>query len=171
MTYFLLIVWCFQYFSVLLHISILHSFLCLNNIHCMNIPWGIFVVAVVVVVVNSSINGYLEYLHFWTIMIGLRWWLSGTKYICQSRRHGFNLWTHSSTLAWAIPWTEEPGGYIQSIVCKRIGHDSATKQRQPLWLMMLWTFMYKFVYVFWVESLCSGGCGHWFPSPRAISAL
>ena len=36
-------------------------------------------------------------------------------------------------------------GYIQSMVCKRVGHDSATKQRQPLWLMMLWKFMCKFV--------------------------
>ena len=30
--------------------------------------------------------------------------------------------THSSILAWRIPWTEEPGG-IQSIGSKRVGHD------------------------------------------------
>ena len=30
--------------------------------------------------------------------------------------------THSSTLAWIIPWTEEPGG-LQSIGSLRIGHD------------------------------------------------
>ena len=30
--------------------------------------------------------------------------------------------THSSTLAWKIPWTEEPGG-LQSIGSLRIGHD------------------------------------------------
>ena len=30
--------------------------------------------------------------------------------------------THSSILAWEIPWTEEPGG-LQSIGSKRIGHD------------------------------------------------
>ena len=30
--------------------------------------------------------------------------------------------THSSTLAWKIPWTEEPGG-LQSIVLQRVGHD------------------------------------------------
>ena len=28
--------------------------------------------------------------------------------------------THSSTLAWKIPWTEEPGG-LQSML--RVGHD------------------------------------------------
>ena len=28
----------------------------------------------------------------------------------------------SSTLAWKIPWTEEPGG-LQSMGSKRVGHD------------------------------------------------
>ena len=30
--------------------------------------------------------------------------------------------THSSVLAWRIPWTEEPGG-LQSMGSQRIGHD------------------------------------------------
>ena len=30
--------------------------------------------------------------------------------------------THSSILAWRIPWTEEPGG-LQSIGLQRVGHD------------------------------------------------
>ena len=29
---------------------------------------------------------------------------------------------HSSTLAWKIPWTEEPDG-LQSMVLQRVGHD------------------------------------------------
>jgi len=29
--------------------------------------------------------------------------------------------THSSTLAWKIPWTEEPGG-LQSMGLQRVGH-------------------------------------------------
>ena len=33
---------------------------------------------------------------------------------------------HSSTLAWKIPWTEEPGG-LQSIVLQRVGHDNEGK--------------------------------------------
>ena len=32
---------------------------------------------------------------------------------------------HSSTLAWKIPWTEEPGG-LQSVGSLRVGHDRAT---------------------------------------------
>ena len=30
--------------------------------------------------------------------------------------------THSSTLAWKIPWTEEPGE-LQSMGSQRVGHD------------------------------------------------
>ena len=41
---------------------------------------------------------------------------------------------HSSTLAWKIPWTEEPGG-LQSMGSLRVGHDWATS----LWLV---TFMH-----------------------------
>jgi len=33
--------------------------------------------------------------------------------------------THSSILAWRIPWTEEPGG-LQSTGLQRVGHDWAT---------------------------------------------
>ena len=32
--------------------------------------------------------------------------------------------THSSIIAWRMPWTEEPGK-LQSIVWQRGGHDSA----------------------------------------------
>ena len=30
--------------------------------------------------------------------------------------------THSSVLAWRVPWTEEPGG-LQSMGLRRVGHD------------------------------------------------
>ena len=30
--------------------------------------------------------------------------------------------THSSSLAWKIPWMEEPGG-LQSMGSQRVGHD------------------------------------------------
>ena len=33
--------------------------------------------------------------------------------------------THSSILAWKIPWTEEPGR-LQSMGSQRVGHDRAT---------------------------------------------
>ena len=41
---------------------------------------------------------------------------------------------HSSTLAWKIPWTEEPGG-LQSMGSLRVGQDSATS-------LSLFTFTY-----------------------------
>ena len=31
--------------------------------------------------------------------------------------------THSSILAWEIPWTEEPAGLYSPWGCKRVGHD------------------------------------------------
>ena len=42
---------------------------------------------------------------------------------------------HSSTLAWKIPWTEEPGG-LQSMGLWRVGHDWATS-------LSLFTFMHE----------------------------
>ena len=41
---------------------------------------------------------------------------------------------HSSTLAWKIPWTEEPGR-LQSMGSQRVGHDWATS-------LSLFTFMH-----------------------------
>jgi len=37
--------------------------------------------------------------------------------------------THSSILAWKIPWTEEPGG-LQSRGLQRVRHNLVTKQKQ-----------------------------------------
>ena len=42
--------------------------------------------------------------------------------------------THSSTLAWKLPWTEEPGR-LQSVGSLRVGHDWATS-------LSLFTFMH-----------------------------
>ena len=39
--------------------------------------------------------------------------------------------THSSILAWEIPWTEEPGG-LQSMGSESVGHDLGTKQQQQV---------------------------------------
>ena len=37
--------------------------------------------------------------------------------------------THSSILAWRVPWTEEPGG-LWSIGSHRVGHNSARMHRR-----------------------------------------
>ena len=36
----------------------------------------------------------------------------------------------SSIPAWRIPWTEEPGGGLQSMGSQKVGHDLATKHQQ-----------------------------------------
>ena len=61
----------------------------------------------------------------------------GKESACQLGRPGFETWvqplgqeaalakgmaTHSSILAWKIPWTEEPGS-LQSMGLQRVGHD------------------------------------------------
>ena len=38
------------------------------------------------------------------------------------RTRGEEMTTHSSILAWEIPWTEEPGG-LQSMGSQRVGHN------------------------------------------------
>ena len=43
--------------------------------------------------------------------------------------------THSSTLAWKFPWTEEPGG-LQSMGSRRAGHNWATSL--SLFTLMHW---------------------------------
>ena len=69
---------------------------------------------------------------------GLPWWLSGKESTHQCKRRGFNpCWgdplekemaTHSSVLAWRIPWTEEPG-WLQSMGSQRVRHNLTTKQQ------------------------------------------
>ena len=66
--------------------------------------------------------------------LGLPRWHSGKEPTCQCRRSKRNrlegwedpleeaMATHSSILAWRIPWTEEPGG-LQSIELQRVRHD------------------------------------------------
>ena len=47
--------------------------------------------------------------------------------------------THSSTLAWKIPWTEEPCK-LQSMGSQRVGHDWAghlTSNEKKHWIMLI----------------------------------
>ena len=66
----------------------------------------------------------------------LPWWLRQLRICLPFRRHWFDPWrsegplekgtaTHSSILAWRIPWTEEPGG-LHPMGSQRVGHDEAT---------------------------------------------
>ena len=49
--------------------------------------------------------------------------------------------THSTILAWEIPWTEQPDG-LQSIGSQRVGYDLVNKQQQ------------QYLYICITESLC-----------------
>ena len=80
--------------------------------------------------------------HWWPVFkvlyfpLGLPQWLSGKESASQCRRRRrfwFDPWvrkiplekevaTHSSILAWRIPWTEGPGG-LQPSGLQRVGHD------------------------------------------------
>ena len=45
--------------------------------------------------------------------------------------------SHSSTLAWKIPWTEEPCG-LQSMRSQRVGHNRATSHTHTQSKLYLW---------------------------------
>ena len=45
--------------------------------------------------------------------------------------------THSSTLAWKIPWIEEPGG-LQFMRSGKVGHDLAASFSLSLFTFMHW---------------------------------
>ena len=73
------------------------------------------------------------------ICLGVRLprWLSGKESACQYRRCRRctlrwedpleeEIATHSSILAWEIPWTEEPGG-LQSLGLQRAGYNLASE--------------------------------------------
>ena len=61
---------------------------------------------------------------------------------------------HSSTLAWRIPWTEEPGR-LQSTGLLRVGHDWATSL--SLFTFTHWRRKWQPTPVFCLEHLRDGG--------------
>ena len=95
----------------------------------------------------------------------LPWWLSGRESACQDRRWGVDpldwedplekdMSTHSSILAWALPWTEEPGG-LQFMGLQRIRHNLPTKQQQA-------------PNEHWTSVLLGGGAPSSEPQPPAL---
>ena len=96
------------------------------------------------------------------------------KDFCNAERHGFDPWvgkiplekgmpTHSSIIAWRIPWTEEPGR-LQSMGSRRIRHNWVIVTFTmfclsingwafwlfPPWeyLILLLTFVYKLFFLY-----------------------
>ena len=68
---------------------------------------------------------------------------------------------HSGTLAWKIPWTEEPGG-LQSMGSLRVGHDWATSL--SLFTFMHWRRKWQPIPVFLPAE--SQGWGAWWAACR-----
>ena len=69
--------------------------------------------------------------------------------------------THSSTLAWKIPWMEEPGR-LQSMGLQRVRHDWVTSMS----ISMLYYFVVVFPWV-WVKIIVDEVLSQlWLPSPR-----
>ena len=67
--------------------------------------------------------------------------------------------THSSILAWRIPWTEKPGR-LQSMGSQRVGHDWATS-----------SFTLVLSQSFWLRVLPGGAClvqPRWMPERRIL---
>ena len=74
--------------------------------------------------------------------------------------------THSSILAWRIPWTEEPGG-LQSVELQRVGCNLASNASKAptlsfiffkILFLLMWTILKVFIefvtmlllfYIFW----------------------
>ena len=93
----------------------------------------------------AVISSVIYFLKFCVIMC-FPWWLSDKESACQCRRPRFReetlekeMATHSSILAWEIPWAEEPSG-PQSMRSQRIECNIATKQQQQnslVWLVSI----------------------------------
>ena len=59
--------------------------------------------------------------------------------------------THSSILAWRIPWTEEPDR-LQSMGSQNVGHDWVTNTCN---FIIFDLFLFKYTMIFAIENVCS----------------
>ena len=67
--------------------------------------------------------------------------------------------THSSILAWRIPWTEEPGG-LQSMGLQRVGYDWVTKHSTAT-LYMFPVYNIKYILTAWNYYMTSRNTQSW----------
>ena len=64
--------------------------------------------------------------------------------------------THSSILAWRIPWTEQPGG-LQYMGSQRVGHGWIRTHNAPTYNPIAMGVVLPFLCLFWTDA--------WFGSP------
>ena len=60
-------------------------------------------------------------------------WKTQVRCLCQDDPLEKEMATHSSILAWRIPWTEEPGG-LQSMGSQRVRHNRDSYFTYLKWL-------------------------------------
>ena len=97
-------------------------------------------------------------------------WETGVQFLGQEDPLEKEMVIHSSTLAWKIPWTEEPDR-LQSMGSQRVGHDWATSlslsSRGSLVLLFLpWGWCNLNIWGYWYFSRQS-----WFQLTCASSSL
>jgi len=78
-----------------------------------------------IIIYSSSITSLLASLVAQTVKCQPAMWETWVQSLGQEDTLEKEMATHSSTLAWKIPWTGEPGG-LQSMGWQRVGHDWAT---------------------------------------------
>ena len=89
--------------------------------------------------------------------------------------------THSSILAWRIPWTEEPGG-LQSLGSQRIGHDwselacthKAINTMESDYSPHEHGFLFKLnrgLIILWRNNFCNNLKILFFPNPASVPSL
>ena len=84
---------------------------------------------------NNKWNNLQSFAIFQSVVICFFNFWSTPKMFKKSYQMTINyMATHSSTLAWKIPWMEQPGG-LQSMGSRRVRHDSVTS-------LSLFTFMH-----------------------------
>ena len=62
--------------------------------------------------------------------------------------------THSSFLAWDIPWREEPGG-LQSLESQRVRYNCATKQQHVCILVFVKAaskLLYQYLFIYYCKT-------------------
>ena len=78
-----------------------------------------------IIIYSSSITSLLASLLAQTVKCQPAMWETWVQSLGQEDTLEKEMATHSSTLAWKIPWIGEPGG-LQSMGWQRVGHDWAT---------------------------------------------
>ena len=107
------------------------------------------------IALGSSVPAHVYWVGL-LLILGLPWWLSGKESACQflpvqeMRVRSLNwedpleeeMATHSSIIAWKIPWTKNPGG-LQSMGSHRVKHDCAHTHSTYIYMHTISLYSYS----------------------------